>query len=67
MVVSYIATYSLQLIYEVKGGAGTIQLLTLKPAELNEEITKKFEVLGIDIPSMKYVNCTCHYNYAYNL
>lgn len=40
----------------MKGGAGTIQLLTLKPEELNEEITKKFEVLGIDIPDMKYVS-----------
>lgn len=47
--------FTLQLIYEVRHGAGTIQLLTLKPEELNEEITKKFEVLGIDIPSMKYV------------
>jgi len=43
------------LIYEVREGAGTIQLLTLKPEELSEEINKKFKVLGIDIPSMKYV------------
>lgn len=43
------------MIYEVRSGAGTIQLLTLKPEELDEEITKKFEVLGIDIPDMKYV------------
>lgn len=46
----------MQLIYEVRSGAGTIQLLTLKPEELNEEITKKFEVLGIEIPDMKYVS-----------
>ena len=45
----------LQLIYEVKDGAGTIQLLTLKPEELSEEIIKKFEDLGIEIPDMKYV------------
>jgi len=32
-------------------------LLTLKPEELDEEITKKFEVLGIEIPDMKYVIC----------
>ena len=45
-----------QLIYEINEGLGTIQLLTLKPDELNEEITKKFEVLGIEIPDMKYVH-----------
>ena len=45
-----------QLIYEINEGSGTIQLLTLKPDELNKEITKKFEVLGIDIPDMKYVH-----------
>ena len=43
------------MIYEVKSGAGTIQLLTLKPEKLSEETTKLFEVLGIEIPNMKYV------------
>ena len=50
-----VIVYTVQLIYEVRSGAGTIQLLTLKPEELNKEITKKFEVLGIEIPNMKYV------------
>lgn len=44
------------MIYEVIGGAGAIQLLTLKPEKLSKEIIKKFEVLGIDIPNMKYVS-----------
>lgn len=58
----YIYVCPLQLIYEVSGGAGAIQLLTLKPEELSEEIIKKFEALGIEIPDMKYVvyNITCH-------
>ena len=50
-----VIVYTVQLIDEVRSGAGTIQLLTLKPEELNKEITKKFEVLGIEIPDMKYV------------
>ena len=50
-----VVVYTVQLIYEVRSGAGTIQLLTLKPEELNKEIAKKFEVLGIEIPNMKYV------------
>ena len=54
----------MQLIYEVRSGAGTIQLLTLKPEELNEEITRKFEVLGIEIPDMKYV---CYISYTVDL
>ena len=45
----------LQLIYEVKDGSGSIQLLTLYPEQLNENMTKKFEALGIEIPNMKYV------------
>lgn len=51
--------FTLQLIYEVREGAGTIQLLTLKPEELNEKIIKKFKVLGIHIPNMKYVTFYC--------
>ena len=48
----------IQLIYEVRNEGGTIQLLTLKPEELNAEKFKKFfQVIGIEIPTMGYVAC----------
>ena len=46
--------FTMQLIYESTEGAGTIQLITLKPEDLDPNKTKQFEVLGIEIPSIKY-------------
>ena len=48
-----------QLIYEVTEGSGTIQLITLKRENLNQDEAMKFKVLGIEIPSVMYATTIC--------
>ena len=40
-----------QLVYDFKDGGGTFGLLTLSPGDLEEKEKKKFEKIGVLIPS----------------
>ena len=53
------------MIYEVKSGAGSIQLLTANPDKLDEAKSKNLKAVGIEIPSMKYVYVHS-YSYLYS-
>lgn len=42
----------MQLIYDFKDGGGSLGLISLHPEKLNDSDKRKFEKIGVDIPSM---------------
>ena len=44
--------HDIQLIYDFKDGCGSFGLISLHPEKLNDEDCSKFNLIGVEIPSM---------------